>query len=680
MTLESGKTYIGKLSALSREPDPMALRVRLEGRLSTGDWQPSALPAAAILCIRKFRDPSPGSLPLQAQNGQSATNWERAVRAALDQLIRQAVRPAHGSVPAHAEAVLFADRAELLACLANDWLIGRLTLHWWWRGLLKGMDLRLAVVRTWLDAPAYAPAALAQLSQWGAAVSFIQTFSAAEAQNLLQSVILQFSLWELHSALALVLEENKSAKHRDDLLRPQAPLSPTLPRPWRRRVPEFQSNELTLEQECLLNVSLMLQREPLVVRSPMFAEAVRKWSSTATQWNVASDDHPTSEIGTAPTRGLRMLSEEQAGLHHLVALERGRTPVTPEMNAAPANGLRMHNTEETGHHRQAEQASSLNKEESRTAKRGVEVEQDERRLLGGGNEVHEAEASLVAIHTEPYPTSFPSVIGVENEGSFTVLAPALAQRTPPILEAAIDTAWGGVFYLINVGLFLGLYGDFTSPRQPGISLPIWDFVALIGRELVGEQIEVDPVWTLLAGLSGRDAGEAAGQNFAPPESWRVPSSWLESFPEEEAWWWMVVDRRLCVHHPRGFLVLDTPLEGPDAQQQLTREMQAYGSGILLRRALSSPMNTTGGLEPLLGWLRWLMPYLRARLQRALGLLESDDLGSLLCAQQARVLVTATHVDINMSLAELPMAIRLAGLDRDPGWVPAAGRFVAFHFA
>jgi hypothetical protein len=28
---------------------------------------------------------------------------------------------------------------------------------------------------------------------------------------------------------------------------------------------------------------------------------------------------------------------------------------------------------------------------------------------------------------------------------------------------------------------------------------------------------------------------------------------------------------------------------------------------------------------------------------------------------------------------LPLQIRFAGLDRDPGWVPAAGRFITFHF-
>ena len=42
-------------------------------------------------------------------------------------------------------------------------------------------------------------------------------------------------------------------------------------------------------------------------------------------------------------------------------------------------------------------------------------------------------------------------------------------------------------------------------------------------------------------------------------------------------------------------------------------------------------------------------------------------------------VSAEHVDIYFSLGALPFEIRLAGLDRDPGWIPAAGKTVTFHY-
>jgi hypothetical protein len=74
-----------------------------------------------------------------------------------------------------------------------------------------------------------------------------------------------------------------------------------------------------------------------------------------------------------------------------------------------------------------------------------------------------------------------------------------------------------------------------------------------------------------------------------------------------------------------------------------------------------------------------MPYLRARLMRAIGLEDLHDLSRMVCEHRARVFVTTTHVDVELALAELPVAIRFAGLDRNPGWIPAAGRYIAFHF-
>ena len=79
-----------------------------------------------------------GFLLLGGRLAYSSLEWEEGVRAALDRLTPNAARPMHGPVPADAGVVLFADRAELLACLASDWCAGRLAEHWWWRDLLRG--------------------------------------------------------------------------------------------------------------------------------------------------------------------------------------------------------------------------------------------------------------------------------------------------------------------------------------------------------------------------------------------------------------------------------------------------------------------------------------------------------------------------------------------------------------
>jgi hypothetical protein len=79
------------------------------------------------------------------------------------------------------------------------------------------------------------------------------------------------------------------------------------------------------------------------------------------------------------------------------------------------------------------------------------------------------------------------------------------------------------------------------------------------------------------------------------------------------------------------------------------------------------------------WLIDLLPKLRARLILALGIDENTNLARILLHHHAKVTVTPTHLDVFFSLSDHPIEIRLSGLDRDPGWVPAAGRFIAFHY-
>lgn len=66
--------------------------------------------------------------------------------------------------------------------------------------------------------------------------------------------------------------------------------------------------------------------------------------------------------------------------------------------------------------------------------------------------------------------------------------------------------------------------------------------------------------------------------------------------------------------------------------------------------------------------------------RALGTASPREAVALLCRHAAEVRCDASRVEIALSLAHLPLPVRIAGLDRDPGWIPAAGRDVRFHFS
>ncbi len=77
-------------------------------------------------------------------------------------------------------------------------------------------------------------------------------------------------------------------------------------------------------------------------------------------------------------------------------------------------------------------------------------------------------------------------------------------------------------------------------------------------------------------------------------------------------------------------------------------------------------------------LRAWWPLLRQRLSLALNLPEREAIATCLNLS-ARIERRGDRVDVRFPLHHLPLAIRLAGLDRDPGWVPASGCDVRFRF-
>jgi hypothetical protein len=51
----------------------------------------------------------------------------------------------------------------------------------------------------------------------------------------------------------------------------------------------------------------------------------------------------------------------------------------------------------------------------------------------------------------------------------------------------------------------------------------------------------------------------------------------------------------------------------------------------------------------------------------------------LVARPGRIVLSPARLDVFFVLDHHPLAIRIAGLDRDPGWVPAAGRTIELHY-
>jgi hypothetical protein len=609
------QTLVRRLRVKGRKLDSLVAQLRLDNILQTVEMHPSWLPSSAIVCLRRLHDPMPRALNLHSRSATQSYAWQQAVAALVQEEIRRAMHQVNAGVSPDANVVIFRDQAELLASLAVDWLEDRVRDRWWWRSLSKDQFVGNIVPDVWSNAPQYVPAALELLAVNRRLDSFVRALSVDRARALLLEITRSFGLAALHEITHDFADETPSSLQFKSVSSVATVLSQPAA-PWHQLVPESLDQSFGIERQCLIGVALTIRRAPAAAQSLHFARATIKWLCASNEFHK----DPTAES----------FSSEQ--------IHSAPDPIEP---AATANKLQSPMCEPP--------APSL------------------RSFSSSGVRLNRGSQEAIAS---------PSA----KKSSDTLFEESRVETAPDLLrldEVRVETQFGGIFYLINLGLFLELYADFSTPLGNSLKLSIFNFIDLIARRLLNEKITEDPVWALLAQLSGRSEFDPPGDEFEPPDEWRLPSQWLEAFPGGSTFEWMAHGERLRVRHRAGFLLLDVPLSGRLAEQ-LKREMVVYTASAepqLIRKSFSLS-RSNNSLER---WLDWIVPYMRPRLCRAFGIDDASDPAALLCRQRASIRLTAVHLDIFFSLSEHPLEIRLAGLDRDPGWVPAAGRFIRFHF-
>ena len=676
--------------------DQTTARLRLGQLLGCAELRPPGLPPAAVLCVRRLSDPRPGTLTMVGGQAGPPPEWERAVIGALERMMAAAARPARGAVPAAAEAVLFADRAEFLACLARDLCEGTAWGNWWWDGIVETAVGNRAepAVRRWLREPEHVPAAVGLLATWGAAVRFALTVEPAVALQLAARVAGVFAAPELYAALtASPVVSEASTSLPAGARRPASPGA--------RFAPEATALVLQPEQALLLSTVLALRRAPVYARANVFADEVRQWRSVAGAGaSIPAPDlvpttpaPPVSAAETEPTRPRRrpaprrlrprLAAADTAPVPPGPAAPDDRDPPAPRVTTDHADGARpVTSVARITGDTPATQAptppttSGLpvigTRDALRPRRPDAEVPGETRGLPPRMPARAQADAKSVA---GPLANDAPTASKTAPIATPPPIVPELALVDPDALALELQTEFGGLFYLLNLALALGLYGDFTAPLEPGIGLNPWELVELLGVRLLGRRPD-DPIWELLASLAGRRPGEPAGRGFRPSRSWRVPTAWLEPFEHDGAWRWSAATGLLRIVHPAGFTVTAVPRSTAAPEAQLRRELRR------LRPLTPVAVRTSLRREPSDAVARWvarLGAYADARIRLALGLGAGTRVAPVLLAQPARILVSPSHVNVVLELATLPLEVRIAGLDRNPGWIPAAGRFVAFEF-
>ena len=631
---------IARLRGHAALREPIIARLAAEALASEVASALPALPPQSVLMVRRLALAVPGLDLTRLPESRVRQDTARAAHALLTDAYRRAARPACEMVSGQCAAVLFGDEAELLACLARDALSGRLDA-WWWRTLLgeRYPDWSTA----WRDRPAATTAALRLLTRAGLAA---RTTAELRARGV--------EIDRLPDAVP-----PNDASERSD--RPAATGDGRLPmRTQAAALGRPSADGVVPERQGPLPAAHVSADLPLAAPAVV---APRTPLSPKAATELPGAGPPAVEPGSAIVTPALLrsaipsaASPASVALPHASPAPRGDAP-SPSANAraaagdavapwpAPADGGSASSHHSATPVRPAT-ASSDPQEEPPTADGTALVSTVGTTDRGPPSVACGTAAAGMGLAASPPGSEEKSR---PRRRPADRLARVVAKIVPgtkvdarppdesddevsafPLASApqAISSGYGRLLFLVNLLLDDGLYPDFTRPTERGFPVPIWRLLALLGSALAGPALRGDAIWGLLDRLA---AELPTGDDCAFDRVWPIPAA-----------------------PARGHF-----------------------------RPPSEPHRQHLHRTPRRGFARWLARYqlsLRARLAQSLAI-PPALVGNALRQQRGNSLlwVSAAEIVVVQALDEHPVAWRLAGLDRDPGYLPSAGRKLRFVF-
>jgi hypothetical protein len=646
------------------------MRHRVQRLLQGAALEPAGLPPAAVLVVRSLSDPLPGRLAPRPGDLRAPADWERAVRAALADRWRGAARPGRGPVPAGANAVLFADTAEMIASFARDACAGDVG-GWWWKALMKGLPGApvAALTALWAREARHVPAALEHLAGTGDAGRVAAALPPTHAARILAAVALAFEAPALLAAprattLDSAVAPPPSATSGDDPGAPSgsAPASPradglparaatpqrrprgvhsSTPAPWAGLLPaDAVPRGLAPEQEALVGLGLVLHRAPLAARGTHFVARFVRWRArAAAPLHAPADRRPKSDASAETGADLTT---------RRAPTPRSTSLAEPESASGPEAARRATGADDRTH---GAEPHAVDPPPSTAAARQEREPGMEARASAGPHPPKPSRRSEDANHAAggtDSPTNDIVVKGVRSATPHaTTETPPPAEDaepwevrifSPPVDEARVASGACGVFFLVNVLRSMEFFRLLDEHFGVAPVVGGWGWVELAARALLGPGaagLADDPLWRLLAEVDGREPEERPGAGFPPTSTDRLPDAWIELFGGAPP-------------SPQP-----SPLLGMEGSAELRR------------------------------FVDLVTPVLRARIGaalRAAGADPGEGLETALFRREGTVDATRTHVDVHMGVDQVTLPVRLAGLDANPGWVPELARVVTFSFA
>ncbi len=641
-----GPILIDRLK-LSRVERGQVIRARLSTirLLESADFRPPGLPPSAVLIVGQMHDPLPGKVAKNWSVGWVNQEWERQARGQMTEFYRRAARPAQGPVPASAKAVLFMEEGELLACLALDVRRGLVQERWWWRSVLRTVSNRrgglsghkagAVLARQMLRQPQAAVAAIDWLASRGLTGEALMALTPLQAAQVLHAIVAAYQLTVVQFFPGLSAGPPASTA----AVQPPWDVAPAPPGFGRERA-------------ALLGLSIDLKERPETVRTHEYQHRASAWWQAAASGESASlrSEDRRSSAATTLTRPNRWEDEPLSEVppadqrivvrQKLIAGERnevGREPVKQAGLQEAASG-EIGLMPDAGSEAQLLSAVSRQQTQPRTTHPPAQREPQAR--------TPPSAASSAELFREPPQED----ISLQDTRSISP-PPARAMDAPQeqpeptveqILPTGQSTELGGALYLINMMAVLDLPGCFEAGWRLASRVGAWGTLDALARQLLGDELprlQEDSLWPALAHLDGRPPGHPPGFRLPRSRSRRwpdfeLPPDWLKDLPE-----------------------LDLATLSRDRLRQI--------------RAAYPPL--------LAGWLGRVLPFITARLRLALRLTPQASLSHALLLVPGKFYLAPSNLDLVASIESISLAVRMAGLDSDPGWVPEFSRFVRFHF-
>jgi len=708
----SSTTEIRRLTLRGVAEDAAATRLRASRQLAGADLRPAGLPPAAVLVVRRVRDPVPGSVG--GDGLRAPPDWEGAVRNDLTAAARMAARPDQtGRVPATAEAVLFDDQAQLLASMLCELAAGDVASRWWlWAALprfdgtavqrLMGGDPAPLLVAN----PRPLPTVLRWLVRWRAAAAVAAHLGSDDAHRTLSALV------EAHGLPRQLASRPSAPDHQPvagplkierqpgptAALDPSPTTSSRRTAPWRGWLPtELGDGRLPAAVEQLFGIGIGLSAVPQLIRTTGFAEATRAWCRAATRmspapaenrpwtWNEAADSEfrfddtstntASTNLGTFPSIDATQVGHDMPSLPpQRVSVD--RTDLDPPVRATADPKPDLSISSDLGNDREAAQLAR---------------EPNRRPLEDPGSRGSVAERPP-ELGCDPGDEDRASLVPTDGHTGAAEQAPSPAEPDSQLWTAAerIVTTLGGVLYLIHVLDELGLPGCFEEGWRLDTVAGPWGTLDLVARGLLGRRfhdLADDPLWEALSRLAAWPDRSQAEPAEDPP--FRLPVGWPGRLEDgAPGWRWAAARGRLRLWTRTGYMVADIARTASPPSVQARTEIHRFprlGSGAthVLRRSFESaplakrPQLPTGCPKYLGRWLEAVVPAVRQRLRLALG--EADEAVETLLTVPATLWLGSSHLDLVLDIEKVNLAARRAGLDRDPGWLPSHGRVVQFHF-